>query len=270
MADSDHLTTLAALKRRLRPQPSGGITSVAVVTGGSEYTSAPTVSIADDKGSGAVVTAVLTDDVVTDFVIESPGNNYVSPVVTLTGGDGTGATASATIDEDETLAALVVSASNVICNQLSDLVIAADTTITETRDGRGNDIIVLRRRPATAIISVSVDGMVIQQRASVNGAGWVLDTEVGAVRYPGGFTRGVQNIVVVYKAGLPAGDSRLGALEQAALATAALWWKRNPYAHVSAESAPQGMGTSISVNTDDLPKEVWTIIRRLRGGAIPL
>ncbi|WP_165818050.1 carotenoid 1,2-hydratase [Microbacterium sp. Gd 4-13] len=67
-----------------------------VTSGGSGYTSAPTVSI-DGDGSGASGIAVLDDHGgVTQIVLLQPGAGYTeTPAVTLTGGGGSGATAVA-------------------------------------------------------------------------------------------------------------------------------------------------------------------------------
>lgn len=269
--DASNLTTLATLKKWLRPQPSGGISAVMIVAGGEDYASVPTVTVTDTKGVGAVITAVLTDGVVTDLIIEAQGNDYISPVVAITGGGGTGATAVATIDEDEALQRLITGVSNTIVGELPGLVIEADTEIAEVRDGQGGSAITLRRFPATTLTSISIDGRAIPVIASAGSSGCTLDTATNAVRLVGYvFSRGVQNVEITYDAGLPDGDPRIGALEEATLATAAMWWMRNPYAHLTSQSAPQGMGTSSGINTADFPAEAWRIIRRMQDKAVHL
>jgi hypothetical protein len=70
------------------------ISAIAVATGGTGYTSVPTVTITGGGGSGAMARAVLTAGVVTSIVITRKGEGYTSsPTVTITGGGGTGATA---------------------------------------------------------------------------------------------------------------------------------------------------------------------------------
>jgi hypothetical protein len=69
----------------------GGIAGVIINNGGS-YTSVPDVTFvgANGSGSGATGTAVLTDGVVTDVIIDNPGSGYISPVaVGFSGGGGT-------------------------------------------------------------------------------------------------------------------------------------------------------------------------------------
>lgn len=76
-----------------------GIASVAVSAGGTDYTSAPTVTIAHATGTGAEAVAVLTAGVVTSVIVTKPGTGYDATLltVTFTGGDGTGAVATATV-----------------------------------------------------------------------------------------------------------------------------------------------------------------------------
>jgi hypothetical protein len=67
-----------------------------ITSGGTVYTSAPTVTISGGGGgSGATATATLTDGVVTGITLTNPGTGYLlNPTVTLTGG---GFTTAATV-----------------------------------------------------------------------------------------------------------------------------------------------------------------------------
>ncbi len=69
----------------------------APLTGGSGYTSAPTVVFTGGGGTGATVTAVLAN-VVSSVNISAPGVNYTSaPTVAFSVGGGTGAAATSVI-----------------------------------------------------------------------------------------------------------------------------------------------------------------------------
>lgn len=283
MADENNLTTLAELKRWLKPKPAGSISALTVVTGGTGYTSVPTVTITDAAGVGVAVTAILTDGVVTGFTIDSPGNDYVAPTVTITGGGGTGATASAATGEDAALQKLINDVSSVIMGELPGLVVTPDTVVTEVHRTDGGGILVLRRRPVTEVTAVAIgstailvlpddaDQMDADYQWRLDGASNTLHLYAGVIgNYRDYALIGGQNVVVTYKAGLPVNDLRLGSLERAAIATATLWWKRSPYAHVSSESASQGMGTSISINTGALPDEARLIIKQLNRDALAM
>ena len=95
---------------------------------------------------------------------------------------------------------------------------------TETRDGSGTPKMLLRKWPATAVTSVTANGVLISQSVN-NGAGWVASvwdgvsfpipacfvalTSGGAwpslngpvQQLPGSFPPGQQNVVIVYSAG---------------------------------------------------------------------
>ena len=78
---------------------TGAVSSITVTAGGSGYTSAPTVTIADPvTGTTATATATISAGAVTSIAVDEGGTNYlVAPTVTISGGSGTGATATATL-----------------------------------------------------------------------------------------------------------------------------------------------------------------------------
>jgi hypothetical protein len=75
--------------------------SITIGSGGTGYTSVPTVVFTGGGGSGASATAVLTGGVVSSITLSpayGTGLNYTSaPTISFTGGGGTGATATCTI-----------------------------------------------------------------------------------------------------------------------------------------------------------------------------
>lgn len=93
-----------------------GVVSISISSGGTGYTSAPTVAIAEvDGGTGATATATVTNGVVTAVTITNGGSGYTAPTVTFSGGGGTGAAATANVGD---VANAFVSALNVICPQI--------------------------------------------------------------------------------------------------------------------------------------------------------
>lgn len=84
---------------------SGGVKSVTVTSGGSGYTSTPTVTFSGGGGSGARATARISGGKVNSIRLDldeitwlATGKSYSSePSVLITGGGGSGATATATI-----------------------------------------------------------------------------------------------------------------------------------------------------------------------------
>jgi hypothetical protein len=77
---------------------SGGVSGVTVTSGGTGYTSAPTVAFSGGGGTGATGTAVVAGGVVTGVTITAPGTGYTSaPAITFTGGGGNGAVATVSL-----------------------------------------------------------------------------------------------------------------------------------------------------------------------------
>jgi hypothetical protein len=79
---------------------TGNVSGFTGLTGGSGYTTAPTVTFDNTGtgGSGATGTAIIdANGAVTDVVITNPGSGYTStPTFTLTGGGGSGASVTGT------------------------------------------------------------------------------------------------------------------------------------------------------------------------------
>ncbi|PUE31367.1 choice-of-anchor D domain-containing protein [Limnohabitans sp. Jir72] len=78
-----------------------GLTGVNLVTGGTGYTTIPTVTITPavgGGGAGATAVATVTGGIVTGVYVTNPGSGYLlAPTVTITGGGGTGATATSNV-----------------------------------------------------------------------------------------------------------------------------------------------------------------------------
>ena len=110
---------VGAAARNAVATANGALTGVATVTaGGSSYTSAPTVTIADptgvtpaNGGRAATATATITSDAVTAITITDPGFGYAidgtDPVVTISGGGGSGASATVLIDDANPIGKLI-------------------------------------------------------------------------------------------------------------------------------------------------------------------
>lgn len=76
-------------------QQAGGISAIALASGGSGYTTAPTVTITG-TGTNAAATATIntTSNTITGITVTNAGSGYVgTPTVTISGGGGTGGAA---------------------------------------------------------------------------------------------------------------------------------------------------------------------------------
>jgi uncharacterized protein len=75
----------------------GAIASITVNSGGTGYTSPPTVVITGGGGSGAIATAAVASGAITSFNVTNGGTGYTSaPTISFTGGGGAAATATVT------------------------------------------------------------------------------------------------------------------------------------------------------------------------------
>lgn len=81
------------------PTTTQGVKSIAVTSGGSGYTSPPTVVFTGGTGTGATATAIVENGAVTAIEVTNPGTGYTTaPTISFTGGGGgTGAAATATL-----------------------------------------------------------------------------------------------------------------------------------------------------------------------------
>jgi hypothetical protein len=77
---------------------SGSIQAFTILSGGSGYTSAPTVSITGGGGTGAAASASVKNGSVTSIAVTAAGSGYNSPpAVSFYGGGGSGAQATVTV-----------------------------------------------------------------------------------------------------------------------------------------------------------------------------
>jgi hypothetical protein len=67
----------------------GAIYNIKIVSGGTGYTSAPTVTVSGN-GTGATATAIVTGGIITDIDMTAVGTGYTKAVITVTGGAGSG------------------------------------------------------------------------------------------------------------------------------------------------------------------------------------
>jgi hypothetical protein len=67
------------------------ISTVTITSGGTLYSTAPTVTITGAPGVSATATATVALGAVTLVTVVVPGSGYVSPVVAFSGGGGSGA-----------------------------------------------------------------------------------------------------------------------------------------------------------------------------------
>lgn len=77
----------------------GVITSITIVYGGSGFTSAPGIMIADATGTGARATSAISGGTIVSINVVVGGSNYTNPVVQTGGGGGSGAILTAVLND---------------------------------------------------------------------------------------------------------------------------------------------------------------------------
>lgn len=103
---------------------------------------------------------------------------------------------------DDALLTRLVSAVSAAAQQRMGRQIASQS-YTDTRNGTDKMAMAFPTQPVTAVASVTVDGIAIPARPAPGQSGYTFDAQL--IRLVGySFTRGVQNVVLVYTAGYAA------------------------------------------------------------------
>jgi hypothetical protein len=149
------------------------------------------------------------------------------------------------------LQTLVSGASAFVLNYLNRNLLTA--AYVETRNGHGGDTLPLYQSPVTAVTSLVINGATILPATSPYGPGYVFDSAAIYLRQ-GAFTRGVQNVVIGYTAGLAVMPLDL---VQAATEMVAAKYKRRTELHVSGKTLN---GETITYNVTDIPASAKSIM----------
>jgi hypothetical protein len=81
----------------------GKLLEIRIENGGSNYSSAPNITISDTTGSGATFSKTVTNGIITNINIINNGNNYSSPTITISDTTGTGASLIAFVGNNNTI-----------------------------------------------------------------------------------------------------------------------------------------------------------------------
>lgn len=134
-------------------QLTGAAVSGLLITNpGSNYISAPVISITGGGGAGATATAVLTNGAVTGFVITAPGAGYTSaPDVAFTGGAGADTREVVLVKLASILAVrnILGNAQSVSDKTMTDFM-WCDKTLKDIRGGQANLVL-----PSTALYTTA-------------------------------------------------------------------------------------------------------------------
>jgi hypothetical protein len=201
--------------------PPQGLGNVILDNPGSGYLTPPDIAVVpvDGNGTGGMVTATLDGSgQVQSLLITAPGKGYTTdPQLVFSGGGGTGAAGTAYIGEDLNLSKLITNMSQRFLSAVSRDIFATDYV--EVRDGRNHFSMVVRNLPIISVSSVTIDTVPVPKSPDGLQAGWVNDQLAVKLVARGPlytsmlpwatslvlcgwvFTRGFQNIIIVYRAG---------------------------------------------------------------------
>jgi hypothetical protein len=174
------------------------VVSVTVTTGGSGYTSVPTVAFSGGRRTGATVIAVLTGTVVSSIVVTNVGTGYTSaPTVAFIGGGGTLAAGTAVLGTNATATSTISSSVSSIPVTVGGGVYTSIPTVTFTGGGGSG-----------AATTASITNIVSSLTRTAGGTGY---TRVPTVNITGGggsgatataaFAAGVVTTITVTAAG---------------------------------------------------------------------
>ncbi|HUZ75808.1 MAG TPA: hypothetical protein VMU87_22705 [Stellaceae bacterium] len=105
-----------------------------------------------------------------------------------------------TTADDAQIARVITAASGFILRYLQRPLLVASRT--ETRNGAGGRMLLLRHAPVLSLTSLTIDDLAIPAAPDAASAGFVLDADAGALYLRGyAFWRGVQNVTATYTAG---------------------------------------------------------------------
>ena len=163
--------------------------------------------------------------------------------------------------DDALLQRLISAASEFIQNWLGRQIAAADWL--EIRDGTGGQLMAFANIPATAILSLSIDGLTIPPAAADGGfgAGYTFTpTELALRGYV--FTRRPQNVVIIYTAGY---DTTPPDIAQACIELVCLRYRER--SRIGEVSKSLGGGETVTFSQKDMRDNVKTLLSQYRAVA---
>jgi hypothetical protein len=163
--------------------------------------------------------------------------------------------------DDALLIRLITAASEFIENWLGRQIAAADWL--EMRDGTGGQLLAFANIPVTAVLSLSIDGLMIPPAPTDGGfgAGYSFTpTELALRGYV--FTRRPQNVIVTYTAGYAATPPDIA---QACIELVCQRYRERT--RIGEMSKSLGGGETVTFSQKDMPEAVKTLLAQYRAVA---
>lgn len=158
--------------------------------------------------------------------------------------------------DDALLSRLITAASQFIQTWLKRQIALSDWQ--EVRDGTGGQRLALANFPVTAVLSLSIDGLLIPPGGSGFGAGYVFTpTELALRGYV--FTRRAQNVIVTYTAGYLATPPDVA---QACIELVCQRYRER--SHIGEASRALGGAEIVSFSQQDMSADVKLLLAQYR------
>jgi len=129
---------------------------------------------------------------------------------------------------------------------------------TETRDGNGGTVMMLREHPVASVQSLTIDGITIPQAAAAGRPGWRLTSQRLILLNGYRFNADVQNVDVAYTAGFATVP---GDIEQACIEVVALMYRRPDHLDFSSKTLA---GETIAYLTGDMTPSAKATLKDYR------
>jgi len=162
----------------------------------------------------------------------------------------------------DTLLESLINSASALVEKYTGRYFVVRAAIAELHDGEaGCENIKLKYYPVTAVASVKVDGV------TADASLYSVDKEAGLVRMSGGWSRGEQNVEVVYSAGMAAATADVpGDLQLACQMLVSLFFNRRD---ASVERQTLGdYSISYAANERGLPLTVAAMLERYTGRSL--
>jgi hypothetical protein len=161
--------------------------------------------------------------------------------------------------DDAMLTRLITAASQYIQTWLNRRIAQADYI--EVRDGTGGHRLQFASFPVAAVLSLTIDGIAVPPCSSSWTAGYIFSPTQLAVRGYG-FTRRVQNVVVVYTAGYTTTPPEIA---QACIELVALRYRDRT--RIGEVSRAIGGGETVTYSQKDMSAAITTMLQQYRAVA---
>ena len=155
------------------------------------------------------------------------------------------------------LIAGVSAAASIYCNRNF-----GSASYTEIYSGEGTRTLFLKNRPCTAVTSMTLNGLAVPARPSVNANGYAFDAN--NLFYDWGFTTGFQNVTVVYTAGFAVNATATPDIWEAATEWVGELYKQSE--RIGKKSDTLGTQTTSYIN--DIPHQTKRVFDMYRNVAL--